>query len=60
MSRIAIIGAGSWGTALALIAARAGNEVRLWARIIYLPGFPFPENIAPTSDLVRLWKTRKL
>ena len=65
MSRIAIIGAGSWGTALALIAARAGNEVRLWARgdevasllrtkrenIIYLPGFPFPENITPTSDL---------
>src|SRR5690242_13140481 len=32
MKRIAIIGAGSWGTALAVIAARAGHEVRLWSR----------------------------
>src|SRR5689334_18514012 len=32
MKRIAIIGAGSWGTALAVIAARAGHEVQLWAR----------------------------
>jgi glycerol-3-phosphate dehydrogenase (NAD(P)+) len=30
--RIAIIGAGSWGTALAIIAARAGHEVTLWSR----------------------------
>ena len=32
MKRIAIIGAGSWGTALAVIAARAGHEVQLWSR----------------------------
>src|SRR4051812_32611198 len=32
MKRIAIIGAGSWGTALAVISARAGHEVRLWSR----------------------------
>jgi len=32
MKRIAIIGAGSWGTALAIIAARAGHEVQLWSR----------------------------
>lgn len=32
MKRIAIIGAGSWGTALALVAERAGHEVRLWSR----------------------------
>jgi glycerol-3-phosphate dehydrogenase (NAD(P)+) len=32
MKRIAIIGAGSWGTALAAIAARAGHPVRLWSR----------------------------
>jgi len=32
MERIAIIGAGSWGTALGIIAARAGHEVRLWSR----------------------------
>lgn len=32
MKTIAIIGAGSWGTALAIVAARAGHEVRLWSR----------------------------
>src|SRR5688500_10435573 len=32
MKRIAIIGGGSWGTALAVIAARAGHDVRLWSR----------------------------
>jgi len=32
MKRIAIIGAGSWGTALSIMAARAGHEVRLWSR----------------------------
>jgi len=32
MKQIAVIGAGSWGTALAVIAARAGHTVRLWSR----------------------------
>src|SRR5438132_1273698 len=32
MKRIAIIGAGNWGTALAIIAGRAGHDVHLWAR----------------------------
>src|SRR5919199_2973567 len=32
MSRIAIMGGGSWGTALAVVAGRAGHTVRLWAR----------------------------
>src|SRR5689334_15116775 len=32
MKRIAIIGAGSWGTALAVMAARAGHDVQLWSR----------------------------
>jgi glycerol-3-phosphate dehydrogenase (NAD(P)+) len=32
MKQIAIIGAGSWGTALAVVAARAGHDVRLWSR----------------------------
>ena len=63
---IAIIGAGSWGTALALVAARAGNHVRLWAHSpdvvsllrterenkIYLPGFKLPDSIEPTGDLI--------
>ena len=30
--RIGIVGAGAWGTALAIIAERAGREVILWAR----------------------------
>ncbi len=32
MKRIAIIGAGNWGTALGIIAARAGHDVRIWSR----------------------------
>ncbi len=65
MKRIAIIGAGGYGTALALVAARGGNEVRLWAHSaevaeslrrarenpVYLPGFPLPASIAPTNEL---------
>jgi glycerol-3-phosphate dehydrogenase (NAD(P)+) len=65
MSMIAIIGAGSWGTALALVAARAGNRIMLWAHSaevasllqnerenkIYLPGFTLPHEINPTNDL---------
>jgi glycerol-3-phosphate dehydrogenase (NAD(P)+) len=65
MKRIAIIGAGSWGTALALVAARAGNRVLLWAHdaglaaaiegsrenSIYLPGIALPESIQPTADI---------
>ena len=30
--RITVVGGGAWGTALAVIAARAGRETRLWAR----------------------------
>ena len=32
MKQIAIIGAGNWGTALAIVAARAGHNVNLWSR----------------------------
>jgi glycerol-3-phosphate dehydrogenase (NAD(P)+) len=32
VKRVAIVGAGSWGTALAIVAARAGHDVQLWAR----------------------------
>lgn len=65
MKHIAIIGAGSYGTALALVAARSGQRVKLWAHdpevaamlqtqrqnLVYLPGFALPENIAPTHEL---------
>jgi glycerol-3-phosphate dehydrogenase (NAD(P)+) len=30
--RVAVIGAGSWGTTLSIVAARAGHSVRLWSR----------------------------
>ncbi|HYC92185.1 MAG TPA: NAD(P)H-dependent glycerol-3-phosphate dehydrogenase [Thermoanaerobaculia bacterium] len=63
--RISVIGAGSFGTAMAVAAARAGNEVVLWAhdpevaRTIrdtrenpdYLRGVTLAESIHPTSDL---------
>ncbi|MDD3518879.1 MAG: NAD(P)-dependent glycerol-3-phosphate dehydrogenase [Chromatiales bacterium] len=61
----AVLGAGSWGTALAIHLARAGGEVRLWGRDPavmaamaeqrrnprYLPDNPFPDQIRPTADL---------
>lgn len=62
--RVAVIGAGSWGTALARLAARRA-DVRLWARepevvaavretgenSVYLPGFSLPPGVACTGDL---------
>jgi glycerol-3-phosphate dehydrogenase (NAD(P)+) len=65
MSRIAVIGAGSWGTALAVHFARAGRPVHLWARdelLVgrmvasgandrYLPDVPLPPAVVPTASL---------
>lgn len=65
MKRIAIIGAGSWGTALAVIAARAGHQVQLWSRnadVIrsinesrvnsrYLKSVQIPSSVAATGEL---------
>ena len=62
--RIGVIGAGAWGTALALIAARAGRAVTLWARepevvesvartrqnTPFLPGIALP-SMACTGDM---------
>jgi len=64
-SRIAVLGAGSWGTALAILLARNGVPNTLWARDQamvsamqdtrcnprYLPGVLLPEEISLTSDL---------
>jgi len=65
MSRIAILGAGAWGTALALSLDRRGShEIMLWAhtpelaqQIIdagenaqFLPGFPIPAPVTVTAD----------
>jgi len=61
---IGVIGAGAWGTALALVAARAGCRVTLYARRAeqaaamraqgvnadYLPGIPLPPDLVLTAD----------
>ena len=65
VKRIAILGAGSWGTALAIVLAKAGHDVALWARRpeaaafmvehrhnqYYLPGAHLPESLHVTSDI---------
>lgn len=64
-SEIAILGAGSWGTALAVHLARAGQAVRIWsveapiiaemrdrrANAVYLPDVSVPEAVVPTTEL---------
>ena len=61
---VTVLGAGSWGTALAMHLARAGRPVRLWARDPalaasmraqrenprYLPGATLPEGVSVTAD----------
>jgi len=65
MKRIAVIGAGNWGTALAIVAARSGHDVRLWSRNsdgaasinrnhfnpAYLTDARIPDNVRATNDL---------
>ena len=53
MKQIAIIGAGNWGTALAIVAARAGHRVNLWSRTNprYLRSESNHANIKATNDL---------
>lgn len=64
---VAVVGGGAWGTALALVAARAGRAVTLWSResevaeairtkgenALFLPGVPLPAAIEPTTELAR-------
>jgi glycerol-3-phosphate dehydrogenase (NAD(P)+) len=66
MSRIAVIGAGAWGTGLSIVLGRKGiHNVRLWAREpevrqaisskrineLFLPGQVVPENLSVTGDI---------
>lgn len=62
---VAVIGAGSYGTCIAILLAGAGHRTTLWARgddtaralsadrenKLYLPGFAFPPGLTITSDL---------
>ena len=64
-SKIAVLGAGAWGTALAAAFSRGGHDVRLWGRdeavigeiriahsnTTYIPGANLPETLVATTDL---------
>jgi glycerol-3-phosphate dehydrogenase (NAD(P)+) len=66
--RAAVIGAGSWGTALGMQLARVGHETWMWDRDAercahmeenrvnsrYLPGIPFPERLHASHDVDRV------
>jgi glycerol-3-phosphate dehydrogenase (NAD(P)+) len=65
--RLAVIGAGAWGTALGVAAAFAGRDVTVWAResevvdsvnskhenVRFLPGIALPSAIAATGDIAK-------
>ena len=65
MRAVAVLGAGSWGTALAVHLGRVGHDVRLWARdralaeemaarranAVYLPDVSLPANVSVTHAL---------
>ena len=63
MKKIAIIGSGSWGVALAIHLAKLGNEIKIWSfmqeeadlinnekKCKFLPNVELPENIMCTTD----------
>ncbi len=64
MSKVAVLGAGSWGTAFSMVLADGGNDVTLWARreelctaineqrenVEYLPGIELPPSVSATHD----------
>ncbi len=65
MASICVLGAGSWGTAMAILIARNGHRLRLWGRnnqhltelaterrnTRYLPDIRLPDNLECSSDL---------
>lgn len=67
MSKVAVFGAGAWGTAFSIVLADAGNDVTIWARreevaaginerrenVDYQPGVELPPSISATHDVER-------
>ncbi len=67
MNKLAIIGAGGWGTALSIVLCRDARLISLWAyepdlcqrlretreNDLFLPGFRLPPNVSPTNDLAQ-------
>lgn len=65
MKKLSIVGAGSWGTALAATFAQLGHDVTLWAyqaevvegirarheNPVFMPGIKLPENLSATGNL---------
>src|SRR5262249_33792172 len=63
--RVAVLGGGAWGTALAAHVRRAGHQARLWLReestargirerqenAVYLPGVRLPADLGATTEL---------
>jgi glycerol-3-phosphate dehydrogenase (NAD(P)+) len=74
MRSVTVLGAGSWGTALAVHLARVGHHVHLWARdaalvaeiqarranAVYLPGVALPNDVTVTNSLVDAVSGREL
>jgi len=74
MKAVAVLGAGSWGTALAVHLGRVGHDVCLWARdqalardmetrranAIYLPDVTLPASVAVTASIAEALRATEL
>ena len=74
MQKVAILGAGSWGTAQALLLSKKTRQINLWGRVQdgievmrterenkrFLPGVSLPDNVVPTIDLKAALEGAKL
>lgn len=74
MADVSVIGAGSWGIALALVLAKNGNKVTVWSivkeeidmlnekreHVDKLPGVPLPDDMIFTTDLEEAIKGKKV
>ena len=74
MANVGVVGAGSWGTALALVLEKNGHQVTLWSsreakakelsklreNTDKLPGVKIPESIEITADMEAAVKDKEL